>query len=132
MHERLQAFDGYIERYRQASQGYRNRIDRMLEYFAQERDFLLRHPVSILPSMALRQIDVPLPSSNIQQVVYDDATGDLFVQFVRQGTSPYRFLQVPVSTIQAWERADSAGRYFRGNILNQFQHEVIGEFPSDF
>jgi hypothetical protein len=81
--------------------------------------------------MAPRLI-VTAPSTNIQQVVYDDATGDLFVQFVRKGTAPYRFRQVPINAAEGFQQANSAGQYFRGTILHQFDHEVISDFPTDF
>jgi hypothetical protein len=78
--------------------------------------------------MALRQIPT-ISSTNILAVAYDDESGDLYVQFVRPGTSPYKFAQVPLQVAEGFSRSDSPGRYFRGEVLNQFQHEIIGSVP---
>lgn len=78
--------------------------------------------------MALRQITTA-QSTNIAAVYYDNDTGDMYVQFVRQNTLPYRFKQIPILTAEGFERANSAGQYFRGNVLHQYDHEVVPSVP---
>lgn len=78
--------------------------------------------------MGMRVIPT-IQSTNIQTVVYDDETGDMYVQFVRPGTSPYKFKQVPLQVAEGFERTVSPGQYFRGNVLRQYEHDVVGSIP---
>jgi hypothetical protein len=78
--------------------------------------------------MAIRQISAT-PDSNIAQVAYDDATSDLYIQFQRAGTIPYKYKQVPVLTAEGFENGEKANSYFRAAILNQYLSEKVDAIP---
>lgn len=77
-------------------------------------------------AMAIQIIPIA-QSTNIQQVGYDDESGDLIVKFVRMNTPTYIFHQVPQSVVDGFTRAESPGVFFRGNVLNQFQHDTTDQ-----
>lgn len=78
--------------------------------------------------MAIREINCT-PDSNIARVAYDDATGDLYIQYVREGTLPYCYHQVPTLTAEGFEKGEKATSYFRAAILNQYQSEKVPSIP---
>lgn len=73
--------------------------------------------------MSLTAIPIP-PSTNIAQVQYDGETGDLFITFVKGAT--YRYSDVPADVATRFNTpGQSAGKYFRANILNQYLGEEV-------
>ena len=76
--------------------------------------------------MAVQQLQIQPGSKNIQMVSYDDQTGDLFICFVR-GNAIYKYPTVPLNVAEGFVRSgQSAGAYFRQNILNQYTADRVG------
>lgn len=70
--------------------------------------------------MAYRDIPIPPGSSNVQQVQYDDATGQLQVTFLRGGAK-YIAEQVPGNVADGFTTSGiSAGKYYNMAIRNQY------------
>ena len=62
---------------------------------------------------------IPLRSSVIAAVAYDEETGDLDVEFV--GGSLYRYRDVPADEVQGLLGADSPGRWMNTRIIPRYR-----------
>jgi hypothetical protein len=66
---------------------------------------------------------IPLVSSSLASVVYDDTARVLEVAFV--GGGRYRYLDVPPGIVDALARADSAGGYFARCVRKVYRCERL-------
>lgn len=63
---------------------------------------------------------VPVDSSVIATVAYDDMQRRLYIRFTTSGM--YVFHDVPPATHEAFMQADSKGRYFNAEIRDTFRY----------
>ena len=63
---------------------------------------------------------IPVTSSNIASVGYDQATSTLEIEFLN-GTI-YQYFDVPQSVFDAFLSAQSAGQYFNAQIKGSFRY----------
>ena len=68
---------------------------------------------TMLPPPTARRVLIK-PSSNIAEAVYDPDALALWITFHSGNT--YRYTEVPVETVDAWERAVSSGKFFAAAI----------------
>ncbi|MEK0448884.1 MAG: hypothetical protein RL088_1152 [Verrucomicrobiota bacterium] len=66
---------------------------------------------------------VPVDSSNLKSVGFDEKSRVLEIQFHHGGI--YRYHDVPAETHAALMKAESKGRYFQTNIRNKFRFEKV-------
>lgn len=62
-----------------------------------------------------------LKSSSIEHIDYHDKDDTLEIKFTSGAT--YHYKDCPKAHYDALKECDSAGKYFRANILNQYDHE---------
>ncbi len=62
---------------------------------------------------------VPLVSSTVAKVRYEDGANTLDIQF--QSGQVYRYFDVPRSVYDGLLRAESHGKYFNAEIKNKFK-----------
>jgi hypothetical protein len=67
---------------------------------------------------------IPVESSNLKSVGYDEKTRVLEIEFHHGGI--YRYYDVPADTHSALMKAESKGKYFQSHIRNKFRFEKIG------
>jgi len=73
---------------------------------------------------------VPVKSSNIAAVGYDEGTSTLAVQFTgaQSGLAEgrvYHYSDVPRSAFDALRNADSVGKHFAHNIRSKYKHKQV-------
>lgn len=73
-------------------------------------------PLSQWRSLSIR------PSTNIAAAAYNEQTQDLRIEFWR-GHRTYIYHQVDAQTVEAWERAESSGKYFDTFIRGAFGYD---------
>ena len=66
---------------------------------------------------------VPVDSSNLKSVGFDEKSHVLEIQFHHGGI--YRYHDVPAETHAALMKAESKGKYFQTNIRNKFRFEKV-------
>jgi KTSC domain len=64
---------------------------------------------------------VPVASSHIKAVGYDEATSSMAVEF--HNGSTYRYEKVPAEIHVGLITAESPGRYFAANVRGKFGHK---------
>jgi len=64
---------------------------------------------------------IPVDSSNLSDVAYDDTTQTLFIRF--KAGNVYEYFDVPESVFQELLGADSKGKYFNANIKNRYRYQ---------
>lgn len=64
-----------------------------------------------------------LSSSQIKSIGYDIDLGDMYVEF--HNGKVYKYVDVPEWTYNAFLKADSPGKFFHGEIKNQFDYENV-------
>jgi hypothetical protein len=67
---------------------------------------------------------IPVSSSNIQSIGYDDKTQILEIEFHSDGI--YQYYSVPKSTFEELMNASSHGKYFHRHIKGAFAYDRIG------
>jgi len=70
--------------------------------------------------MAIQNVEFK-PSSNIASATWDDETLDFHVVFHHGGEGTYKNL--PQNEVEAFSRADSAGKYLNANIKPLYPYE---------
>jgi len=73
---------------------------------------------------------IPVKSSNIAAVGYDENSGTLAVQFcgAQSGSAEgriYHYADVPRSAFDALRNADSVGKHFAHHIRSKYKHRQI-------
>jgi len=66
---------------------------------------------------------IPVSSSNIASVGYDETSRTLYVQFLKGST--YSYSNVPSSVYRCLMNAPSKGKYFAANIKNSYSYRRI-------
>lgn len=66
-------------------------------------------------------------SSNISQIAYDAASGQLYVEF-RNGRI-YRYSEVSPDVWNQFIDADSAGQFFAARVKNAYASQIVTEIP---
>ena len=66
---------------------------------------------------------IPVTSSNLAAVGYDDSDASLYVQF-KNGTT-YQYLRVPHAIYDALMRAGSKGTFFNDEIKERFPFRQV-------
>ncbi len=67
---------------------------------------------------------VPVSSSNLASVGYEDETQTLEVEFLKTGI--YQYFGVPAPLHEALMGASSVGSFFNANIRNNFPNQKVG------
>jgi hypothetical protein len=67
---------------------------------------------------------IPVDSSNLKAIGYDEDTQEVFVEFLNNST--YKYLDVPQEIFEEFKAADSAGRFLHRRIkLGGFDYERV-------
>jgi len=66
---------------------------------------------------------IPVNSSNIESIGYDDSSQTLEISFLNGGI--YQYYGVPYKIYQGLMNADSHGRFLHQNIKNKFSYTKI-------
>lgn len=66
---------------------------------------------------------IPVTSSMLQAVGYDEANKLLYVQF--NNGKVYKYLDVPANEYEAMKQSESIGRYLNGVIKPNYQAEQV-------
>jgi len=64
---------------------------------------------------------IPVESSYIEAIGYDESKGTLLVRF-RDGSPPYLFVDVPRAIHVAFLAAESKGEYFNAEVRNRYRY----------
>ena len=64
---------------------------------------------------------IPVTSSNVKAVAYEEASSTLFVEFTAGNI--YQYFDVPATVFEEFLSAGSKGSYFNGNIKNKYRYE---------
>lgn len=67
---------------------------------------------------------IPVQSSNVMSIGYDEFSQILRVQFLNGGV--YDYLNVPIHIFHALIEAPSKGTFLNHNVKNQFPHNRVG------
>lgn len=67
---------------------------------------------------------IPVSSSNVESIGYDEATQTLRIRFLNG--SEYDYRNVPIVEFDALKNAPSVGSYLNHNIKNAYPFEKIG------
>ncbi len=67
---------------------------------------------------------IPVNSSNLSAVGYDESTATLYISFRHGGT--YTYSSVPKSVYNGLMSANSKGTYHKAYIKNSFEYHRIG------
>lgn len=78
-------------------------------------------PDSSAPQSTWRPLSLR-PSTNIAAAAYNEQAQDLRIEFWRQHRT-YIYHQVDAQTVDAWERAESSGKWFDTFIRGVFEYE---------
>ena len=65
-------------------------------------------------------------SSNIKKIGYDQDTQHLFVEFISEDLSLYRYFDVEENVFDAFTKAESKGKFFHKFIRGKYEDERIG------
>lgn len=72
----------------------------------------------------MKEIDmIKVESTQIASVGYDKPLYDLYVEF--NNGKVYRYDDVPEWTYNAFARSESPGKFFHGEIKNNFDYELV-------
>ena len=64
-------------------------------------------------------------SSNLASIGYDPSTGTLEIEF-KSGGAVWQYYDFPEHKWNEFEYAESHGKYFHGNIKNQYREARVG------
>lgn len=71
---------------------------------------------------------IPVESSNLESVGYDDESQMMYVHFLAKRTWPrtlYVYFDVPLEVYEGLLAADSHGQYFNAYVRNVYQYERL-------
>ena len=66
---------------------------------------------------------IPLSSSNLSRIRYDENTNTLEIEF--QGGRIYQYFDVPVQIFEGLKSASSHGQFFSENIKGHFRYARV-------
>lgn len=67
---------------------------------------------------------IPVDSSNVKSIGYDEDTQELFVAFLNNST--YKYMDVPPEIFEEFKEADSAGKFLYRRIKQGgFEYERV-------
>ena len=66
---------------------------------------------------------IPVSSSNLSSVAYDESTSTLYIRFQSSGT--YAYYNVPASVYQGLMSAASHGSYHAAHIKNNYRYARV-------
>lgn len=97
----------------------------IIEHEEEKKKPLLRPST---PPPTCRALKLP-SSSNISGAQYEEETETLWISFSKKNgpDSTYRYVDVPVEVVNDWERAISAGKFFKAAIKTRYEYEKVSE-----
>ena len=66
---------------------------------------------------------IPVDSSDVAAIGYDDESQTLEVEFIKSGV--YQYFGVPREVFEAFLAADSKGRFLAQNVKGQFEYSQM-------